>query len=79
MTGIVLCFCDIKQPDMNLDDIKNNEHLNLLLSCLADLLGFITYIIHVIKMRSENIEEKQNKKANKNLPQRIEYIYTPNQ
>lgn len=65
MTGIVLCFCDIKQPGMNLDGIKNNEHLNLLLSCLADLLGFITLIIHGRNMRSENIEKKQNKEVNK--------------
>lgn len=61
-TGLILCLCDIRHRDMNLDDIKNNEHLNLLLSCLADLLGFIPFFIYKRIMASKNVEKKPKKK-----------------
>ena len=62
MTGLILCFCDIRHTDMNLDDIKNNEHLNLLLSCLADLLGFIPFIIHKRTMKSKKVGKNPKRK-----------------
>ena len=64
MAGLVLCFCDIRKSNINFDDIKTNELLNVLLSCIADLFGFIPFILQKIIMRSEKAQPKKKRAKN---------------
>ena len=59
MAGLVLCLCDIRKSNINFDDIKTNELLNVLLSCIADLFGFIPFILQIKIMRSEKAKPKK--------------------
>ena len=59
ISGLLLCFCNIRKPDINLDDIKANELLNVLLSCIADLFGFIFLILKRRIMRSKKVTKKK--------------------
>lgn len=52
ISGIILYFSDIKKIKINgLDEIKSHELFNLLLSIIADFLGFIPYYFYFQKKK----------------------------
>ena len=65
LTGMILCFCDIKQTNMNLDDIKSHELFNVLLSSLADLLVINEFYLYQksIKTLEDKAEDKVEDKV----------------